>query len=209
MFRDAINSGQLKFALFYPSQSQLDYLELIGINPAGILAITEPLVRFRTAIMTSGLHAMPTHVPGQLMCEMFGVLRENVFKRKWRCPNNLRVFFLRGEKRRIENEDEAASIFAEFGFLCVRADTISLPLQATLVANSSVLASTFGSSLSLAPAMQAEGTVIEILPADIVDPWMVRLLTVTQRRHVALLVGHGRPVIDTERLREALEAILG
>jgi hypothetical protein len=129
-----------------------------------------------------------------------------------------RLFISRGDAttRRLVNEDEILGVCAEFGFMAVRPERLTLEAQAELFRSAKIIVGVKGAALTNVLFCTAGTHLITLSPSDFPDPffWDLasqggvhyseifgRLLTRTHAQ------GHGPFVVDPIRLRTILGAI--
>lgn len=203
--RQIVQRG-LKIALFQPQQWMLDLLRFAGIPQTSIITLSERIVRFRSAIITSALAAQTTYTPGSLAVETFDHLRRRTFLRA-RVPP-LKLFLRRGgATARMSNESEVADLFAEAGYAVLSPHKMSIPTQMAIASGAVAVAASYGSGHALSGFMSAGATVIELLPSDAEDNWFIRLAA---RRHLnhRIVVVERSANVDVQSLKTQLEGLL-
>jgi capsular polysaccharide biosynthesis protein len=211
LFRSELSTGSARL-VHWPFERDWmgPALDACGVPPRARRELRQAAVLMRRGGLSSALAAHGVYFPTSVAHGFFAWLRA-----MFRADENggdEKIYIRRdpASGRAVHNQPVLEQLLLDRGFRIVTGETLSIGEQVRLFAGAKLAMAPFGSGLTLAPLLDGEKRVIELLPSTTTDAWFTRQAAV-HRLNYHPIVHHsasdGSFEADLERIDRVLAAL--
>jgi capsular polysaccharide biosynthesis protein len=211
LFRSELSSGSARLVHWPFERDWMEpALEACGVPARARRELRQATVLMRQAGLSSALAAHGVYFPTSIAHGFFAWLRAMFDAEGARGPERVYIRRDPASGRAVHNQPDLEQLLLDRGFTIVAAEALSIGEQVRLFAGAKLAMAPFGSGLTLAPLLDGEKRVIELLPSTTTDAWFTRQAAV-HRLNYHPIVHHsasdGSFEADLERIDRVLAAL--